>query len=149
MPVIVLNTRILRNHKMYTISSPGACNLPVQILTDTCTNDYQCDEFRKRNISSSLPCLATIPDGAHLLVLPRSAPSLRCPLSFIGQISVKPQVSGQGFLPRVFPEPPLWSCGGLQRCGDAEYRAVSLRPNTQLLRMTARSSISTSSQMWI
>ena len=134
---------------MYTISSPGACNLPGQILTDTCTNDYQCDEFRKRNISSSLPCLATIPDGAHLLVLPRSAPSLRCPLSFIGQISVKPPVSSQGFLPRVFPEPPLWSCGGLQRCGDAEYRAVSLRPNTQLLRMTARSSISTSGKMCI
>lgn len=134
---------------MYTISSPGACNLPGQILTDTCTNDYQCDEFRKRNISSSVPCLATTPDGAHLLVLPRSAPSLRCPLSFIGQISVKPQVSGQGFLPRVFPEPPLWSCGGLQRCGDAEYRAVSLRPNTQLLRMTARSSISTSGKMCI
>ena len=140
MPVIVLNTRILRNHKMYTISSPRACNLLGQILTDTCTNDYQCDEFRKRNISSSVPCLTTTPGGTHLLVLPRSAPLLRCPLSFISQISVKPQVSGQGFLPRVFPEPPLWSYDGPQPCEDAEYRAVSPRLNTDLLRMTARSS---------
>ena len=69
---------------MYAISSPGACNLAgdtdlKQILIQII--DYNCDEGRKRNISSSAPCFdhdssRCLPAGLAYTIPSSEMPSL-------------------------------------------------------------------------